>query len=197
MPDENAIGQRIVIWGVTGSGKTTLARRLGQALGLPVVELDAIRHRNGWDTTPWEEFRAELEATLDSHKDGWVLEGSYSRVMDIYLSRLDTMIWLRLPWRVTFSRLFQRTIARAWDKQPLYNRHGPTESWRMAFFDRRSILLWSISQHRRIRRDQRKRIDALPEHVSVHELGSARELDAFVKTHVFVGGPFDGTTPHT
>ena len=41
------LGKRIVIFGATGSGKTTLARRLGETLGLPVMQLDSIRHERG------------------------------------------------------------------------------------------------------------------------------------------------------
>jgi adenylate kinase family enzyme len=54
------VGRRIAVWGVTGSGKTTLAQRLGETLGLGVVELDAIRHARGWDSTDWPEFREVL-----------------------------------------------------------------------------------------------------------------------------------------
>jgi len=64
------LGRRIVLWGVTGSGKTTLARRLGQTFGLGVVELDAIRHANGWDTTDFDDFRAILTARLDGYERG-------------------------------------------------------------------------------------------------------------------------------
>ena len=173
------IGRRIVIWGVTGAGKTTLAYQLGETLGLPVVQLDAIRHRNGWDTVDWPEFRAELTETLESYTDGWVLEGSYSRIMDVYLSRADTMVWLNLPWRVSFWRLFRRTVARAWDQVPLYNPNGPTESWRLSFFDRRSILWWSISTHRKSSRQRQERIAELPSHVRVHTLRNARDVAAF------------------
>ena len=193
MPETTPLlGRRIVVWGVTGSGKTTLARRLGEALGLPVVQLDAIRHRNGWDSTDWPEFRTELSETLDGYTDGWVLEGSYSAIRDVYVSRLDTLIWLHLPWRVSFWRLLKRTIARAWDRTPLYNPDGPTESWRNLLFLRRdSILWWSIFTHRDATRRRAERIATLPPHVKRYELRSADEVDRLlehVKRPVGAGG---------
>ena len=174
------LGRRIVVWGVTGAGKTTLAHHLSGALRLPRIELDAIRHADGWDSVPWDEFRDTLVQQLDAYTGGWVLDGGYSAVMDMCLSRADTLVWLNLPWRVTFWRLFKRTLVRAIDQQPLYNPNGPRESWRMTFLSRRSILWWSISAHRPSNRNRRERIAALAPHVRVHELRSPRQVDAFL-----------------
>ena len=174
------VGKRIVIWGPTGSGKTTLSRRLGELLQLGVVELDAIRHATGWDSTPWEEFRLRLANTLDAHSAGWISDGSYSPVSDIYLSRADTLIWLRLPWRTSFRRLLRRTISRAWTREPLYADGGPRESWRLSFLSRKSILWWSISHHRAHLRTSRERLSRLPAHVTVYELRSPAEVEAFL-----------------
>jgi adenylate kinase family enzyme len=175
------VGRRIVVWGVTGSGKTTLARRLGEMLGLGVIELDAIRHARGWDSVEDAEMRMLLEQRMRELGDGWVLDGSYSMVHDVYLPHADTLIRVGLPWRVSFWRLFRRTVTRAWTREPLYNPEGPTESWRMTFFSRRSILWWSISRHRGTIERQRGRIAALEPHVTVHELRSPREVDAFLR----------------
>jgi adenylate kinase family enzyme len=174
------MGRRIVVWGVTGSGKTTLARHISDALSLPRIELDAIRHANGWDSVPWDVFRDTLVQQLDDYTDGWVLDGSYSAVMDTYLSSADTLIWLHLPWRVAFWRLFKRTVGRAWTREPLYHSEGPRESWRMTFLSPRSILWWSISSHRGRMRRIPERIATLDPHVRVHELCSQREVNALV-----------------
>jgi adenylate kinase family enzyme len=59
------MGRRIAAWGATGSGKTTLAQQIGKALGLAVVDLDAIRHADGWDSTGWDDFREILTSRLE------------------------------------------------------------------------------------------------------------------------------------
>src|SRR3954447_25065055 len=105
------LGNRIVIFGATGSGKSTLADRLGETLGLPVMHLDNIRHEHGWDSVPWDEMRARIEAFVTEHPQGWVSEGNYSRVREVTLSRADTLISLDVPWRTSFWRLFKRTVA--------------------------------------------------------------------------------------
>ncbi|HLF79406.1 MAG TPA: adenylate kinase [Dehalococcoidia bacterium] len=174
------IGRRVVVWGATGSGKTTFTHRLGGLLGLTVVELDGIRHARGWDSTDWPEFRDILTKRLDGAAQGWVTDGSYSRIYDVYLSRADTLIWINLPWRVSFRRLLKRTVTRAWTKEPLYNDDGPRESWRLSFFDSRSILWWSISYYRPHVSNTRERIAGLREDVKIYELRSSREVAAFL-----------------
>jgi adenylate kinase family enzyme len=174
------IGRRIAVWGVTGSGKTTLAKRLGEALNLGVVELDAIRHARGWDSTDWPEFREVLTERLDALPEGWVVEGSYSAIMDAYLSRIDTMVWIHLPFHTSFWRLLKRTVSRGITRTQLYTATGPHESLRLSFFSRRSILWWSISMHRRSTKVRRERIAVLPPQVRVYELRSAREVNGFV-----------------
>ena len=40
--------ERILIIGCSGSGKSRLARQLGQKLGLPVVHLDQLWWKENW-----------------------------------------------------------------------------------------------------------------------------------------------------
>jgi adenylate kinase family enzyme len=173
------VGRRIVVWGATGSGKTTFARRLGETLGLGMVDLDEIRHANGWDSTPYDEFRETLTGLLERYEEGWVTAGSYSAIMDVYLSRADTLVWLHLPWRTCFWRLFKRTVSRAWTGEPVYENSPARESWRLSFLSHNSILWWSIHHHRTGVRSTRQRIAELPSPVAVYELRSAREVGAF------------------
>jgi adenylate kinase family enzyme len=178
-PDD-AAPRRIVVWGVTGSGKTTFAKRLGILLGLPVMELDAIRHRNGWNATDWPEFREILTNKLDESKEGWIVEGSYHQIMDVYLSRAEALVWINLTFRVSFWRLLKRTLSRGWTRTRLYTPDGPHESLRMAFTSKESILWWAISTHRRSNRSRRERIAALRPEVLVYELTTVPAVKAFL-----------------
>lgn len=135
--------------GNSGSGKTSLARRLATRLNLPHVELDALNHRAGWTEAPLDEFRADVARLLAEHADthgGWVVDGNYrSRVAD--LLDPDTYVWLDYPRRVVFPRVVRRTLGRAVLRRELWN--GNRESWTSLLKPdpRQNILLWSWTQH--------------------------------------------------
>ena len=177
--------RRIVIYGATGFGKTTLARRLGDVLGLGVIELDALFWQPDWQVTLDDEFRAKILLALEACPQGWVCDGNYRRVADLTLAQADTVIWLRLPWRTSFWRLLKRTVGRAWTRVPMWA--GNTESWRQSFMSRDSILWWSISHHRSHVRNTRRRLAEMPHEARVYELRSSLEVEALVGELAGVG----------
>ena len=84
--------KRIVIIGCPGSGKTRMARALGEKLDLSVVHLDRLWWTKGWQNVSMEEFDARLENALKL--DSWIIDGNYSRTMEARLQRCDTVIYL-------------------------------------------------------------------------------------------------------
>jgi len=90
--------RRVMIVGGPGSGKTTLAKALGQALGLPVYHLDAIHLQADGRLRPKAEVMGNLGPVL-ALKD-YILEGGYRHTYAARLAACDTLIWLDLPlWR--------------------------------------------------------------------------------------------------
>jgi adenylate kinase family enzyme len=83
---------RIVILGCAGSGKTTLARQLGERTGAPVICLDAIWQPH-WDSKEVPAFRTLIE---QAHaKDEWISDGNFAAAtFDIRLPRATLVIWL-------------------------------------------------------------------------------------------------------
>ena len=128
-----------------------------------------------------EEFLERVEAAMARHVDGWVCEGNYSRIAEAILRKAGTIVWLHLPWRVSFWRLLKRTVWRAATKEPLYDEDGPRESWRMAFFSTRSILWWAIHHQRSYVRGARERIKRASPEVQVIELCSSREVSDLLR----------------
>ena len=84
--------ERIIIIGCGGAGKSTLARKLGEVLDLPVVHLDKLFWKPGWVETSHEEFDALLAQELA--KDQWIMDGNFNRTMPERMKRCDTIIYL-------------------------------------------------------------------------------------------------------
>jgi hypothetical protein len=101
---------RILILGRTGSGKTTLARQLAAALGVPHVELDSLYFGPDFSTAPVSVLRERTEAAVAG--DRWVTDGNKRAVRDVVWPRADTVIWLDYPMYVTLWRLVKRARRR-------------------------------------------------------------------------------------
>lgn len=179
MPRTPALGRRIVVYGASGSGKTTVGRALGEALDLPFVELDAIFHAQpGWVDLPTGEFRARVTEVLAAHTDGWVIDGNYGVVRDLILAQADTAIWLRLPFRTVYWQLCKRTLRRTKSGEELWN--GNRETWRQ-LFSRDSMLVWGITSWRQTARTTREALRTIPHGARVIELRSPDAAAALVE----------------
>lgn len=171
------IGHRIVVYGPTGSGKTTVASSIAQSIGVPHIELDAIFWTPQWVSKPLEQFRAAVSSVLSSHSGGWVCDGNYSHVRDLILPLADTVVWLRPPFRIAFWRLLKRTVTRCLKGELL--RGTNHESWRQSFLSRDSLLLYAITSWRRHHEQTRRALEDIPHRAAVVELRSVREIEEF------------------
>ena len=100
--------ERIVIIGCPGSGKTRLARDLGDKLGLTVVHLDRLWWKQGWENVTREEFDTRLENALKL--DSWIIDGNYNRTMDVRLEKCDTIIYLDYSRWACLWGMLQRVL---------------------------------------------------------------------------------------
>jgi len=104
--------QRINVTGNAGSGKTTLAKTLGQLLELPVVHFDQIVWQPHWQKTP-PEIRQKAEEQLLEQKQ-WIIDG-VSRPMR---EQADLVLFLDLPTYQCAWRAAKRTLRYLWIQRP-------------------------------------------------------------------------------
>ena len=177
--------QRLNIVGSSGVGKSTLARQLAGRTGLPLVELDALHWQPDWTASTDADLFAGLEAALSG--DSWILDGNYSRTLPIKWRRVQMVVWLDLPWWQTLWQVTTRTLRRSITGEVLWA--GNRESLRKAFLTRDSIILWSLTNLARVRREY-ARLAADPgyAHIRFMRLRSRREMAAFVDSLPVAGG---------
>jgi adenylate kinase family enzyme len=142
-------GRRIAVVGTTGSGKTTMARRIAQHLAINHVELDALHWGPDWTPAPIEPFRERTAQALNG--DAWVVDGNYGKVRDIVWSRADTIVWLDYPLLVILGRLVWRTLRRIITREELWQ--GNRERFVAQFASRDSLFLWALRTYPRRRRE--------------------------------------------
>ncbi len=100
--------QRILVIGSPGAGKSTLASRLAERLGLPLIHLDREHWSAGWVSLPndvWAARVSELAA-----RPTWIIDGNYANTLDVRLNRATTIIWLDLPRWLCMARIIRRVL---------------------------------------------------------------------------------------
>jgi adenylate kinase family enzyme len=163
------VADRILVYGVTGSGKTQLAKRISAATGIPWHAVDDLTWEPGWLEVPQPEQRRRIAAICAEER--WVLDTAYGRWLEIPLARVELIVALDYPRWLSLSRLIRRTLARALDGRPICN--GNRESLR-SIVSRNSIIAWHFRSFRRKR--QRIRMwDADPSGPEVMRFTSPRE----------------------
>jgi adenylate kinase family enzyme len=142
---------RIVIVGTTGAGKSTLAKRLVDRLGLEFIELDALHWEPNWKEASVEDFRVRADEATSA--EGWVVAGNYRQVRDIVWSRADTLVWLDYSLPRALWRLTRRTVGRAVTREVLWN--GNRESFwaHFKFWSEESAYYWLFKGYGRRRRE--------------------------------------------
>ena len=114
-------GTRIAIIGNAGGGKSTLARKLGQVLNIPVTHVDSIQYQSGWLRTPKEECDQVLSDIANGER--WIIDGFGSdELIERRIEIADTVLFLDFPiWRHYWWALKRQLAARNGQREELPN----------------------------------------------------------------------------
>jgi adenylate kinase family enzyme len=92
---------RIAVIGNGGGGKSTLARKMGAALGIHVLVIDKVQFGPGLTRTPESDFNAIHDAEL--LHDRWIIDGFGPwPAMERRFSLADTIVFVVFPVWVHF-----------------------------------------------------------------------------------------------
>ncbi|WP_428961215.1 P-loop NTPase family protein [Micromonospora fluostatini] len=141
---------RILVDGVYGAGKSTLAERLADRLGLPWYPVDDQLWEPGWVEVPVPVQRERMSEVC--RRDRWILDGAYHGWRDVVLARADLVVGLDYPRWLSYGRLLRRTLRRLLTGEVICNGNRETLG---SVLSRESILVWHVTAFGRARRRMR------------------------------------------
>ncbi len=145
--------ERILVVGVTGAGKSTLAQALSSRLGLPYHEMDAL-YFNGPNWAINNKVNEDVSRLTAEPR--WIIDSlGYPEVRDLLWARADTVVWLDYPKRVIMPRVLRRSIQRTVTREVLFG--GNRETW-TDWLSREHPAWWAWSQHGARRREVNRRV---------------------------------------
>lgn len=173
------MGNRITVIGNAGGGKSTMAKLLGAAKGLPLYHLDALQWNPGWKLTPQEEFDRRHDELL--RRERWIIDGfaSWTSIQRRF-EAADTLILVDHPLWVHYWWAIKRQFMCLFRPRPDFVEGCP-------MLPMTGKLLWMIWDIHWWRRPQP--IDLVNSYRNdkwVYHIKSPRELGEFVALHCSV-----------
>lgn len=100
------LGQKIIVLGCSGSGKSTFSKRIHDAAGLPLIHLDNVWWKSDRSHISREEFDQKLGEILQ--EDKWILDGDYSRTYEVRFQSCDTVFFLDYDFEECMNGIKER-----------------------------------------------------------------------------------------
>lgn len=108
--------KRIVIIGISGTGKSFAGIEMARRLNLPLHHMDSIIWSKNWVETPHNVVQDKMNAIVA--QDSWIIEGWIDSYSKTALDRADKVIYLDYAgWRAAWGGL-QRSWAYTGKKRP-------------------------------------------------------------------------------
>jgi adenylate kinase family enzyme len=163
--------RRILIVGNSGGGKSTLARRLGDKLGLPVIHLDVLFWKPGWVESERDDYRARVMAALQAPE--WICDGQFTSTFHLRMPLADTIVWIDQPRVLCLVRAIWRAISYRDGGRPDMA-EGCREKIDFAFYR----YIWTFDREKKP--EIEAALAAYGAHAQLHRLQSDREIAAFL-----------------
>ncbi len=173
--------KRIVVIGVTSSGKSTLAGQLANRLNASFIELDALHWEPHWQEAPLEVFRARVVQALQA--PAWVVAGNYHVVRDLVWSQAEALLWLDYSFPRVLWQLTRRTFTRWWTQELLWGKVREPLWVHFKLWSEASLYHWLVKTYWRRKREYPRLFD-LPEyqHLAMLRFSHPRETAAWLET---------------
>ena len=142
---------KILVYGNSGSGKSTYAKAMSARHGLAHLDLDTIVWEPGQVAVQRrpEEIAASLHAFIDA-EDRWVIEGCYGELVEVASHHCTELVFLNPGCDACLAN----NLLRPWEPHKYASPEeqnlmlGQLQAWVAAYYTRDDQ--WSYSAHRRI-----------------------------------------------
>ncbi len=169
-----AIGRRVIVTGLAGSGKSTFSSALAAKTGLPLIHLDLEFWKPGWVAPTDAEWRERQRTVLAA--DVWIADGNYHETLELRLERADTVVVLDTPWPVCFRRALRRGLRRTGLEMP----EGCADSAWRRLRDEWAVAGRVLRKRRWEPELEREIISQFGGHADVHVLRTTAEAKDFL-----------------
>jgi adenylate kinase family enzyme len=143
--------KRIVVVGVTSSGKSTLAETLAKRFDMDFIDLDALHWEPNWQGAPLDVFRERVTKATRSEK--WAVAGNYHTVRDLIWPSAEVVIWLDYPFWTVLRQLTRRTFKRWWNQELLWGTNREPLLQHFKLWSEDSLFHWLVKTYWRRRRE--------------------------------------------
>ena len=127
---DRKLGTKILVVGVSASGKSLFSRKLSEKVNIPVTHMDAIMWQPGWKYVGDEVTNTELMKISEAHT--WLIEGYITKASRPELfDRADTIVYLNYSGFLSAYRYLKRVIKHA--KTPREELKGSPDSFSFTF----------------------------------------------------------------
>lgn len=165
--------RRVAVFGNAGGGKSTLARRLSTATGLPLHVIDEMQFRSGAVPVPQDEYLRNHAELLG--RDAWIIDGfGGARAAWERFSAADTLILVDLPLITHYWWVTKRLISGLFATPKGWPEGSPVWSSSMSSYR----VIWSC--HTRLTPKYRELIAESALSKRVHHLRSRAEIESFI-----------------
>ncbi|HUF00341.1 MAG TPA: hypothetical protein VMN99_13870 [Anaerolineales bacterium] len=143
--------QRVVIVGVTSSGKSTLAEKLSKRFNLDYIDLDALNWEPNWKSAPPEVLRSRVKKATQAEK--WIVAGNYHIARDLVWPKAEAVIWLDYPLLTVLWQLTRRSFTRWWTQELLWGTNRETFWTHFKLWSKESLYHWLFRTYWRRKRE--------------------------------------------
>lgn len=170
------MGKRVLIIGNAGGGKSTLAKRLSRAKGLPLHHLDQLQWNPGWVATPLDEFHRLHDKLVAT--EYWIIDGFATwESIERRFEAADTIIFVDHPLWVHYWWAVKRQAKCVFRPRPEFVEGCPM----LPMTGKLLKMIWQVH------RDARPRLLAFVRRFGsgrhVYHIRSPRQLRRFAAAH--------------